>query len=67
MTKCINKCGECPFFEWFIDELEDGIGMVGKGRCHKWNEDEILETKTACSYIKNHSIEELEKEAYSIV
>lgn len=28
MGRCIKNCGECPFFEWFLDEFEDGVGMV---------------------------------------
>lgn len=68
MAKCDNcnvaNCGECPFFEGFLDEYEPGVGMVEKGRCHKWNEDEIWATKAPCGFAENHSIEELEMEAF---
>ena len=64
MVKCIKNCGECPFFEWFLEEFENGVGMVGKGRCHKWNQDEIWETTTPCSYAEGKSIYELTEESF---
>lgn len=61
---CIKNCGECPFFEWFLEEYEEGVGMVGKGRCHKLNEDEVWETRTPCNYALGLSIEELEMQDF---
>lgn len=68
MAKCDNcnvvNCGECPFFEGFLEEYEPGVGMVEKGRCHKWNEDEIWATKAPCDFAEKHSVAELEMEAF---
>lgn len=61
----IRNCSECPFFEWFLEEYEEGFGMVGKGRCHKYDQDEIWETKASCPYAENRTREELEKEAFN--
>lgn len=61
---CVANCGECPFFEVFLEEHEPGIGMVEKGRCFKWNKDEIWATKVPCGFAENRSIEELEMEAF---
>ena len=62
--KCKN-CGGCPFFECFLEEYEEGMGMVGKGRCHKWDKDEIWATRTPCGYAESRSLKELEDEAFS--
>lgn len=60
----IKNCGECPFFESFLEEYESSVGMVEKGRCHKWNEDEIWEIKTPCDYAKSMTIMKLIDEAF---
>ncbi|MCD7996426.1 MAG: hypothetical protein LUH21_04245 [Clostridiales bacterium] len=60
----MKNCAECPFFEPFFVDYEKGVGLVEKGKCHKWNEDEIWETRVPCSYADNHSIEALEAEAF---
>ena len=50
----IKNCGECPFFENFVKEYDYSVGMIiEKGRCHKWHEDEIYETKTPCKYAES--------------
>jgi len=64
MAKCLT-CKECPFFEFFLKEFEESVGMeVGKGHCHKFHADEIWETKASCPYAENRSIEELKAEAF---
>lgn len=63
MEKCVKNCGQCPFFERFLEEYEAGIGKkVGKGVCHKYKEDEVCETRTACSFAEQTPINELEIE-----
>lgn len=61
----MKNCAECPFFEPFLEEYEKVVGMVEKGRCRKWNEDEVWSTREPCEYAKNHSIEELEALAFN--
>lgn len=46
--KEIKNCSECEWFEHYLNEFEDGFGIVEKGRCHKYNIDEVWGTKTAC-------------------
>ena len=55
----IKNCGECPFFVSFLEEYEPLVGMVEKGRCHKWNKDEIWATKVPCSYVESMTKREL--------
>lgn len=55
----MHKCGNCPLFEPFLVENE-----IEMGRCNKYMIDEIPETKTACIYAENHTLVELEKEAF---
>lgn len=64
MEKCVHNCGECPYFEPFVQEEEAGVGLVTKGRCHYHNEDEIWETKTPCSHVEGKSIDDLCEEAF---
>lgn len=47
MSNKITNCGECPLFEYAYEEFEAGVGFIGKGKCHKNNE-EVRETKPAC-------------------
>ena len=63
MANCVKNCGECLFFESFFKEFENSVGIVEKGKCHKWNQDEIWGTKAPCNYVQNKSIEELAKES----
>ena len=65
MAKCMNNCGQCPFFEAFVREYEEGIGLIDKGRCHKHNTDEVWETQTACTYAEDKDIETLAKELFT--
>lgn len=64
MNKCINNCGECPFFEWYLDEYEPLVkSKVGKGRCRKFD-NEIWETKSPCYFAEESHILELEQLAF---
>lgn len=56
----MNKCEECPFFEPFLKENE-----IEMGRCNKFKIDEIPETKAICVYVENHTLVELENEAFN--
>lgn len=58
----IRNCGFCPFYEGFLKEWEDGVGLVCKGRCHKWDLDEVWETRTPCHYIEDKNLDELVEE-----
>lgn len=65
MEKCVKNCVQCPFFEGFLKEYEDALNRkVEKGICHKYNEDEVWETRAACGFAEQTPISELEKEAF---
>ena len=64
MNNTVKNCGKCPFYEPFLEEYEVGIGMVEKGRCKKWNKDEVWGIKSPCKYAEQHTIEELEEFAF---
>lgn len=68
MDKCVKNCGQCPFFERFLEEYEREIGKkIGKGVCHKYKEDEVWETRTACGFAEQTPIDKLEKEAFLLI
>lgn len=54
MNDVIKNCGQCPNWEWFLDE--NGIGM---GRCTKLHIDEVPETRCSCEYAHDRSAEEI--------
>lgn len=55
----VKNCGECPFYEEFLQEVEPITGLVGKGRCHKRNEDEIWSTRASCEWTRGKTFGEL--------
>lgn len=65
MQKHVKNCGECPFYEWFLDEFEESIGKnVGKGRCHKFGIDERFDIAAPCFYAEFTPIPELVKAVF---
>lgn len=66
MEKCVKNCGQCPFFELFLKEYEPILDKeVGKGVCHKYNEDEVWETRASCNFANQMPVNELEELAFS--
>jgi hypothetical protein len=61
----VTKCSECPFFEGYFQEYEEGYGLVLKGRCRRVELGEIWELRTPCGFAEDHTLEELEQIAFN--